>query len=375
MKSKLLFIYGPLGGGGAERVLIDFLSNLDKEKYDLDLCLMTEEGILLPEVPAHINIIPLWPTYTNYYKLAFRLSKWGITDYLFKRVLTEKLRSKYDVEISFLEGMPLKLHALMNTNSKKITWVHCDLYNFHYTNHQFKKGEELKAYDKMDRIVCVSNDALKALKKRFPACNTPKEVIYNPVDIARIQKLSTVFVPAKIERFTIVAVGRLTMQKKVDRILRLAARLENEGIFCHFRIVGDGELKTELQELVKELQIEDCIEFVGFVQNPYPYIKHADLMVVSSGFEGFGLVVCEAMCLGTPVVSTKTAGPIEIIDNDKYGLLCEHDDEAIYQAVKKMIQDDSFRTHYEEMGKKRVSDFDVAKALTCFDQVIEKIRQ
>ena len=374
MKIKLLFIYGPLGGGGGERVLIDFLSNLDQEKYDIDLCLMTEEGILLPEVPTHINIIPLWPTYTNYYKLAFRFSKWRMTDYLFKRVLAKKLSSKYDVEISFLEGMPLKLHALMNTTAKKITWVHCDLYNFHYTNHQFKKGEELKAYDKMDKIVCVSKDALIAFNKRFPTCDTSKEVIYNPVDIVKINGLSTAFVPAENNRFTIVTVGRLTMPKKIDRILRLAASLKNEGIFCNFRIIGDGELKTELQELVKELQIEDCIEFVGFVKNPYPYIMHADLMVVSSGFEGFGLVVCEAMCLGTAVVSTKTAGPIEIIDHNQYGLLCEHDDEAIYQAVKKMIQNDSLRTHYQEMGKKRAVDFDVANALTCFSQMLEKIR-
>ncbi len=374
MKTKLLFIYGPLGGGGAERVLIDFLSNLDQEKYDIDLCLMTEEGILLPEVPTHINIIPLWPTYTNYYKLAFRLSKWGMTDYLFKRVLAKKLSSKYDVEISFLEGMPVKLHALMDSTAEKITWIHCDLYNFHYTDHQFKKGEELRAYSKMDRIVCVSKDALVAFNKRFPTCNTPKEVIYNPVDIAKIHRLSISFMPTETDKFNIVTVGRLTMPKKIDRILRLAARLENEGIFCHFRIVGDGELKTELQELVKELQIEDCIEFVGFVKNPYPYIKHADLMVVSSGFEGFGLVVCEAMCLGTAVVSTKTAGPVEIIDDDQYGLLCEHDDEAIYQAVKKMIQDNSLRKHYQEMGNKRAVDFDVANALTCFSQMLEKIR-
>lgn len=294
MKSKLLFIYGPLGGGGAERVLIDLLSNLDQEKYDIDLCLMTGQGILLPEVPSHVNIIPLWPTYTNYYKLAFRLSKWGITDYLFKRVLANKLGSKYDVEISFLEGMPLKLHALMKTTAKKITWVHCDLYNFHYTNNQFKKGEELKAYSKMDTIVCVSNDALLAFNKRFPTCDTTKQVIYNPVDIAKIQLLSTAFVPVKTERFTIVTVGRLTMPKKIDRILRLAARLKNEKVNCQFQIIGDGELKTDLQKLASELQVEDCVEFLGFVKNPYPYIKNADLMVVSSGFEGFGLVVCEA---------------------------------------------------------------------------------
>ena len=170
MKIKLLFIYGPLGGGGAERVLIDFLSNLDIEKYEVDLCLLINGGILLPEVPKYVNIIPLFPSYTNYYKLAFRMSKWGITNVLFQRILAKKLVKKYDVEISFLEGMPLKLHALMKTKAKKITWVHCDLFNFHYTNNLFSTGEEVAAYNKIDKIVCVSNDAESAFEKRFANC-------------------------------------------------------------------------------------------------------------------------------------------------------------------------------------------------------------
>ena len=373
MKIKLLFIYGPLGGGGAERVLIDFLSNLDIEKYEVDLCLLINGGILLPEVPKYVNIIPLFPSYTNYYKLAFRMSKWGITNVLFQRILAKKLVKKYDVEISFLEGMPLKLHALMKTKAKKITWVHCDLFNFHYTNSQFLVKEELGAYNKMDKIICVSNDTLKNFEQRFPDCLTERAVIYNPIDIDKVQKLASLDVAANDDSFTVVSVGRLTLQKKPERLVRLAARLKKENFNIKIQIIGDGELKDDLKNLTKELNVEDCVIFKGFIKNPYPYIKKADLMLLSSGFEGFGLVICEAMCLGTAVVSTKTAGPIEIIENNKFGLLCDHDDEAIFQAVKTMIENQELRKQYQEVGIERAKQYSVGNALTNFDNMINNL--
>jgi glycosyltransferase involved in cell wall biosynthesis len=373
MKIKLLFLYGPLGGGGAERVLIDFLSNLDIDKYELDLCLMMEEGILLPEVPKYVNIIPLWNSYSIYYKLALRLSKWGVSNYLFQRILEKKLDNKYDVEISFLEGMPLKLHALMKTKAKKITWVHCDLFNFHYTKNQFWKNEEVEAYNKMDNIICVSKDTLRTFVQRFPTCVAEKKVIYNPIDIEKIQKLANLDVVTNDNKFTVVSVGRLTSQKKPERVVHLAAKLKKEGLNVQFQIIGEGELKEELINLVKNLDVADCIEFKGFIRNPYPYIKTAHLMLLSSGVEGFGLVICEAMCLGTPVVSTKTAGPVEIIENNEYGLLCEHDDEAIYKAVKSMIKNQELRKRYQEVGLKRAKMYNVENAITNFDKMINNL--
>lgn len=358
MKKKILFIYGQLNGGGAERVLLDILHNIDYSQYEVDLCQIVAGGTLIDEVPAVVKIIPLWRGYTLGYKIAIRLSnKWG-NNYLFKRKLKKKLTKQYDMEISFLEGFPLKIHAMMNTTSKKISWVHCDLFRFPYEADQFRSGEELTAYNKMDKIVCVSKDAKEAFKKRFPTCISDVVVIYNPIDSKKIEKLSKAFKPKRKEKFTIITSGRLTSSKKMDRVLRVAKRFKEEHIDVKFQILGDGELKGELLNLRQQLEVEDMVDFLGYQKNPFPYIKQADLMFCCSGYEGFCLVICEAMCLGVPVVCTKTSGPIEILENNKYGLLCEHDDESMFKAVKKMVLDEKLRTDYRCEGRKKIMQFE-----------------
>ncbi len=374
MKSKILFLYGPLGGGGAERVLLDLLNNLDYTKYDVDLCLFVNQGILLSEVPKQVTVFSLWDHYSYYYKIAFRASVWFGNNFLFKRVLKRKITKKYDAEISFLEGIPLKLHALMNNKAKKITWVHADLLNYSYTDKQFATNEQLGAYNKMDAIVCVSNFTLQMFEQKFNGLQDKLKIIYNPVDLIKVERLSVDVQVKKKSAFNIVSVGRLTDQKRFDRLLRVVARLRKEKYDLNVHIVGDGELRDDLKRLCKVLEIDDIVEFVGFVNNPYPYIKNADLMVVPSASEGFGLVVVEAMALGVPVVSTKTAGPMEIIEQDAYGLLCEHDDESIYQFVKKLIEDEKLREHYKQQGLIRSKDFNVKRTVQAFDELIENLR-
>jgi glycosyltransferase involved in cell wall biosynthesis len=371
--TKLLFIYGPLGGGGAERVLLDLLNNLDYTKYDVDLCLIINQGILLPEIPKEVNMLSLWENYTRYYKVAYRMSIWFRSNYLFKRVLKQKITKSYDVEISFLEGVPLKLHALMDTAAKKITWVHCDLFNFPYESKNFANKEELNAYNKMDVVVNVSKDTKVAFEKRFPKCTTKKVVVYNPLDLIKVEHLSNDFLIETKSKFTIVSVGRLTEQKRFDRLIRVAARFKKENYDLTIKIIGDGELNEDLKNLSIKLETDDMVEFVGFVNNPFPFIKNADLMVLPSAFEGFGLVVVEAMALGIPVIATRTAGPTEILEENKYGLLSEHDDESIYQAIKKLIKDDALREYYRKLGLERSKDFNVNKTMRAFDNLLETI--
>lgn len=383
MKKSYLFIDGQLNGGGAERVLIDILRNFDYMHNEVTLLQVNAGGSLINEVPQGVNVVAAWPGYTRGYSVAYRCSHWLSWDYPLRSQLLKAVNGQhFDVAISFLEGMPLKMHAMMKSVAdRNFSWVHCDLDKDRYEVDQFRKGEEIRAYNKMDGVVCVASDTAKAFQRRFPDCTSEVKVIYNPIDIAKIKDLSDEFQVSRATQvssfregaeFKILVCGRLTAPKKLDRVIRLAKRIKDElsgveasGVERELRIqlIGSGELEGELRELTKLSGVEDMVEFLGFQRNPFPYVKAADMLLSTSGYEGFSLVICEAMALGVPVVATKTAGPMEILDNNKYGLLCEHDDDSIYQAVKRMYEDAELRRHYSEVGKERVKEFSVERTM------------
>lgn len=365
-KQRILFIDGPLGGGGAERVLIDILHNIDYDKYEVDLAVICRGGALIDEVPCIVNVIELWGGYTWDYKLAFRLSKWFRCNWLFSQKMNgKKLRRDYDIEISFLEGMPLKLGALRTTSAKKATWVHADLFTHRYEVGQFFFGEEERDYNRMDIVVNVSKDCENAFLKRFPECTAQMKVIYNPIDRAKIKRMADEYSISKSNDnlLTVISVGRLTPPKNIGRLLQVAQMAKEANLPVRFKWVGDGELRKQMEQLRDHMGLHDLVEFTGFTKNPFPHIKAADIMIVTSDYEGFCLVICEAMCLGVPVISTRTAGPSEIIDDNKYGILTDFSPEAMYSALEYWVNNPDKRNDMSKAALIRPDVYDVKQTI------------
>lgn len=362
---RYLFIYGEINAGGAERVLLDILHNFDYSCNTVDLLQINSGGSLIDEVPKDVNVIKAWDSYPISYKAALRCSLWfGKQSFIRNRLLWAIGNKHYDVAISFLEGMPTKCHALITEIAdRNYSWVHCDLDKFRYTSGLYRGDEELEAYNSMDVVVSVSNDTAEAFARRFPTCKAQSMVVYNPIDKCKILRNADEKTIDN-QNFTITVCGRLTPPKKIDRVLRLAKRLKADKRKVKIQLIGDGELREELQSQAKELDVMDIVEFVGFTRNPYPYIKSSQLLLSTSCAEGFSLVICEAMTLGVPVVATKTAGPMEILDDNKYGLLCDHNDDSIYKAVCRMIDDEDLRMQYSKSGKMRVEIFSIENTMT-----------
>ena len=372
MKKRILIIDGPLGGGGAERVLIDILRNIDYDQYEVDLAVICRGGALMEEVPKQVKVIELWPGYNLHYKLAYRASKLLHCNWLFLRVMNgPKLRRDYDIEISFLEGMPLKLGALRTTGAKKVTWVHADLFTHRYEADQFYPGEELSCYNKMDAVVNVSKDCEKAFCKRFPDCTAEKRVIYNPIDRAKIKRMANEAIVSKDDNvLTVITVGRVTPPKKPERLLQVARQAHEAGLPVRFKWVGDGELRKDMESMRDQMGLRDMVDFVGFTSNPFPHIKAADIMMVTSDFEGFCLVICEAMCLGVPVISTRTAGPSEIIGNNEYGVLTELSAESLFEALKEWVNNPDERLKVSQRAISRPDEYSVEKTIQKLEKLI-----
>ena len=366
---KILFITGQLNAGGAERVLIDILRHFDYTKYQVDLCQIIKGGTLIDEVPTNVNIYHVWDNYTLHYKFSYRASNQLGINYFIRKKLKQKITNKYDVVISFLEGMPLKMHAILNPNAINISWVHCDLFNDPYEARQFRKNEEFAAYNKMDKVICVSKSAKESFFKRFPLVKTAVNVVYNPIDNQKIILQANEYFVNRSENFSISVLGRLCPQKCIDRAIRLASNLKQHGYNFHLNIIGDGELRTDLENFSRELSVSDVVTFHGYIKNPYPLIKASDLLLSCSGFEGFSLSICEAMCLGVPVISTKTAGPTEIIGNNEYGILCGHDDQDIFKTVKYAIENRDILVKYSKKALERVKKFSPDNCIEMIENI------
>jgi len=355
---------GSLEVGGAEKVLTTVLNNFDSNKYELELCLINKKGNLLSVLTKNIKIISLYKQSNSLLtKIEHRIYRHLRISFFEKLRIRLKIKKKYDVIISFLEGNPLKFHNYIIGRAKKnITWVHIDMFLYHKTTgYNFSEKHELEAYKNMDEIVFVSKMALNQFKKRF-MIDAKYRVIYNPIDCKSIMNFAKTE-EVKKEKFTICSIGRLVPQKAFERFLRVAKKLKDDGYNIDYWLIGDGPQKAELNKLRLDLDLEKEFRLLGLKNPPYQWLSKADIFISTSLVEGYSLVICEALCLGIPVVATKCTGPIEILQHNKYGILTEQDDESIYKNLKSLLNDKKLLKHYQEKAKEGSTNFDVKKTM------------
>lgn len=333
-KIRVLFCIDTLSGGGAEKLLIDILKRFDYGRYCVDLLLYKRHGVYLSDVPDEVQV------------LASEDAKY----------LTQR---KYDVEIAFLEGLSTKFIARRDSDAQKIAWVHTDLYDHHWTKTFYENDtEEAGDYSRMDGIVFVSRDAKRQFNELFPNVEVSQAIIYNLIDADEINRRSNAFRIDK-RKSTLCSVGRLTEVKGYSRLIRVIDRLVHEdGFDIELWILGVGEQKQALEDLIRQYSLEEIVFLKGFQKNPYPYIKAADLFVLPSFAEGFSLVVAEALCLGKPILATECSGPKEMLNNGACGMLVENNDDAIFRGLKKMIKDEALRGEYARKALTRSKMFD-----------------
>ena len=162
----------------------------------------------------------------------------------------------------------------------------------------------------------------------------------------------------------VVIVGRLLNNTKGQgRLIDAVVRLRKEGYDISLSVIGKGPDEQMLRERVKNSVASEYITITDGKYNPYPYIAEADLLVCASYFEGYNLTVAEAIILGIPVMSTDCAGPNEILDYGKYGMIVENSDEGIYNGLKKLAGNSDVLKQYKEKAVLRMDFFDEGKIL------------
>lgn len=374
MKNILFFIES-LSGGGAEKVLVTLLNHLDKSKYCVTLLTLVDTGVLKTDVDfskityrtiikqSNNPILKLW------YKVKYKLIYQYLPVYIVNKwIIPQK---GIDTYIAFTEGYCTKV--LAHTPKKKIAWIHIDLKALPWTinEHIYDNIEEEKtAYQKYNKVICVSNSVKEVMKQEYDL--TYVETIYNPIDTASILDLSKEPCDITISQgINIVSVGRLTYQKGYDLLIPILSKLIKEGLDIHLYLLGEGSERKRLEQIIQEENMGNHIHLLGYVKKPYPIMKQMDLFVCSSRSEGYSLVIAEALTLGLPVVSMNCSGPNELLDNGKFGVLCNNYDD-LYQGLFSVITDKSYYQDLKEKAAKRKEFFDIKTTIEQIDFLLRE---
>ena len=377
MKS-VLFLMPSLPGAGAEKVLIEILRHIDYTQYNVSLFLEYREGVYLQDVPDKVSIIALHgPNNLWFQRLHRRLVERGwyapFHELVYRRMFLSLLRGKrYDTIISFMEGSAVKFHSyIFDKGKRNISWVHIDFQQKHWSLDFFRDAEdERQCYEKMDKIIFVSNDAKTGFDSLYHLSAEKYAVHYNIIDADRIRRLSQMCTAEQKKRFTICMLGRLNTQKRHDRAISVAKTLKELGYDFELWIIGDGELRGKIEKQINEAGLQDVVKLKGFINPPYSMLAQADIFLNTSEAEGFSLVVAEAFCLGIPVVSTNVSGPRELLGDSEYGILTSQEEKDIASAVRTMMDKPLLRKHYSVMSITRSQMFNVDASMSAFYKLL-----
>lgn len=359
---KLLFFISTLEGGGAELVLTD-TANALSEKYDVTVMTVLDGGVHQKRLCEKVKYKSIIKTKNSFLRKVFAY----FINFVLPPSITHSLfiGNSYDCEIAFLEGVPTKI--ISASKAKKYAWVHIDLINTFGIEKVHKTMQKhIDCYKKYDKIICVSETVKEAFSKRFGLTDNVI-VKYNVVDDALIREKATELVQ-RTDKTRIVSVGRLARQKGYDRLLEVLGRLYKEGFEFELVLVGKGNEYGALKNQAEDLGISDCVEFMGFTDNPYKYMQSADFLVFPSRAEGYSTVVTEAVILGKPVIVSDCSGMREILGDSEYGIVTDSD-ETLYEAIKSMICDRDLRDHYAKQANERAKDFSMQARVKEIDQL------
>lgn len=363
---KIIFLIETLGGGGAEKVLLDIVKNIDKEKFDVTVQTIVDSGIYDKEIKKYCNYDSYLKIddlnkgifkkliYKIKYKLIYKLPR--------KIVYKLLIKKKYDIEVAFVEGYVTKVIGSSKLNStNKIAWVHVDPIQRDYADLYYRNLEQQKlCYNNFNKIICVSNSVKESFEQKF-GNNNEVLVQYNPIDKEDILlKKNEAFSIENDKSFKLITVGRLVEQKGYDRLLKVCKKLiKEDGINFKLYILGEGPLKNNLQTYILENNLSENIYLCGFKKNPYKYMNKCDLFVCSSRAEGFSLVIAESICMGIPVISTNCSGPNELLDDGKYGMLVENNEESLYLGIKEILKNPKLLDVYRKSMDTIKDRFDI----------------
>lgn len=371
-RKKILFYTGALHGGGAEHVLTQLLTTLDRSRFDPALILVQRGGVLDAEIPPDLRVLCREDDYRSITRVHRR----------FTGLIALLRREKPDLVVSFLTGPNLSLLRCRSFLPKKTKLMIREGNNPLHVRNMSASGWGIrttekrvkKLYPSADAMIASSEGVKKAFVREWDLNPERIEVIHNMIRDERISLSSPDYSYREEGKPLLIAAGRLTPQKGYPDMIRLFARV-NEAIPSRLLILGVGPQESELRELIRAHRLEEAVHLGGYIDPPYPLMKAADLYLSTSHYEGFHLSVAEAMACGTlPLATDCDFGPGEIIDQGKNGFLFPvHDTESMAEQAIRLLRDPQGRAALEKAAQKKAEQFSSARITTRYEKLFLQV--
>lgn len=339
--------------GGVSVLLEDILNNINKD-IEVDLLILHNNGTRLENLPSNVNIIygtsffrtidlPIKEVLKtkniglifNKVMLVF-LMKTHLISYKIRIERNKILKYRYEQEIAFKDGF-CGLFVAYGDAGRKVQWLHSDYAKKDYLENY--RSLFMQVFNDIDIFVAVSKNVGEHFNNIYHQSNKTI-VIENIVDEVKIKEKSKLEKVKYDGDINLISVGRLHKDKGFDRVINVLSKLKEENKLgdIKYYIIGDGSEYDNLKKLINDKKLNDSVFMLGNKENPYPYFKAADLFVMSSLHESYGLVIVEALILGVPVISTKIATIYDILD-EKYGLIVDNSFDGLYNGIRKIIDE------------------------------------
>ena len=352
-KKRLLFTAYSLNLGGIETALINLVNRIDLDKYDVEIILEKKEGIFLDKVKKEITIKE-FKVYNNKNKIIRKIRN------LSQRIIYTIVNyHTYDFSCCYatysLSGSKLSKIASSN-NSFYVHNNYKDLYKDEQKEKQFFMDRKIT---KFKHIIFVSNEYRKEFLRLFPNLEEKTLVLNNFIDTENIKKESKAKITEKKQKGKklFLFVGRLDDDaKKIGRAIRLTKKIKE----IEFWMVGDGPDRKIYEEMIKKEKLEDRVKLIGRKKNPYPYMKQADYILLTSDYEGFPVIYLEAITLQKPIITTIDVSDDKINMGKDYAWIVSKEEKKMVKQVQEILKENKKpkKIDVEKLQSTRMEDFE-----------------
>jgi glycosyltransferase involved in cell wall biosynthesis len=358
---SVLLAIPKMESGGSQRVMLNLLRNLDRSRFELHLALLYTDGPHFKDIPRDVSIHHLGVSSARFAVLPFA----KICRRIRPRAVLSMLAYMNAAVIAARPLLPKPIRLLIREGTRTVSRE--------VTRNALRLWGYKQAYRRADVIICQSEFMKQEMRREFGLAPEKLARIYNPVDIGLISELAHQDEnPYPTAGPNLVAIGRLSSEKGFDLLLRAMRiiRLVNPSV--RLTILGEGPLEAALKDQARQFAIESYVQFVGFQQNPFRFLRSAELLVLPSRYEGLPNVVLEALALGTPVVATDCTGALREIAHpaSRMRIAPEYTPECFAAAVQESLAGMADAHSRREPDPEFVAQFGLSTVIAQYEALL-----